>query len=167
MDQQEHGFDQIVPTAQQSFRFLVLLWRALRHGSLEGLEENSPIGPAPSMGNHGPDVFWGVPRFVPGFELYTTVNGQPNMPIAAIAEFKQRLVNECEFPYTVVEFDGGIQVETIQDPLHRDRLIIHLIYILNLSTHPGAAIQKTLFVRVQVLRTFRNAKVRKKIRVWE
>ena len=147
MDEQEHGFDQVVPTADQSWRFLLLLWRVLRYGSLQELEGNSLIGPAANMDN-GPDVFWGVPHFVPGFELYTSVNGQPNTPIATIAEFKQRLVIEIEF-YTVV--NSAIQVDTIQDPFHEDPLTIKLRYFFALSTHPGGAIQKIVFILIQVM----------------
>ena len=149
MDEQEHGFDQIVPTVEQSRRFLLLLWPMLRYGSLQDLEGNSPIaiGPAANMDN-GPDMFWGVPHFVPGYELYTSVNGQPNTPIATIAEFKQRLVIESEL-YMVV--DAAVQVETIQDPLHEEPLTIKLKYTLALSTHPGGAIQKIVSIHVQVM----------------
>ena len=137
------GFDQIVPTTEESCRFFSLLWRKLRYGTLQDLEGNSPIGPAANMGN-GPDVFWGVPNFVHGFELYTKVNGQPNTPIATIAEFKQRLVAESE-GCNAAQWVG--KVDTNEHPFHG--LIIHLKYILNLSTHLGAAIQKTVYVRVQ------------------
>ena len=152
MDEQEHGFDQVVPTTEQSWRFLIILWPVLRYGSLQDLEGNSPIGPAANMDN-GPDVFWGVPHFVPGFELYISVNGQPNTSIATIAEFKQRLVIESEL-YTVV--DASFQVETIQDSFHEGPLTITLMYILSLSTYPEGAIQKIVFIFVQVMTRILN-----------
>ena len=144
MDEQEHGFDKIVPTAAQSWRFLLILWPELLYGSLQDLEGNSPIGPAANMDN-GPDVFWGVPHFVPGFELYTSVNGQPNTPIATMAEFKQRQVIENEL-YTVVDAAGNF------DAFHDDHLTIMLKYILWLSNHPGdGEIKKFVVILIQVM----------------
>ena len=140
MDEQEHGFDQIVPTAEQSFRFVTLLWRALRYGSLQDVDGNSPIGPATNVGND-PDVFWGVPRFVPGFILRTMARGLPIVTSATIAEFQQRLVGESEGYFVV---DGDSQIETIQDPSHRT--IIYLKCILQLSTQPEGAIQRSVYI---------------------
>ena len=144
MDEQEPGFDKVVPTAPQSWRFLLILWPELLYGSLQDLEGNLPIGPAANMDN-GPDVFWGVPHFVPGFELYTSVYGQPTTPVATIAEFKQRLVTENEL-YTVVEAAGHV------DAFHADPLTIRLYYVLLLSTHPeDGEIQKIVFIIVEVM----------------
>ena len=149
MDEPEHGFDKVVPTVAQSLRFLLILWPELLYGSLQGLEDNSPIGPAANMDN-GPDVFWGVPHFVPGFELYTSVNGQPNTPIATMAEFKQRLVTENEL-YTVVYAAGHVNA------FHADPLTIKLYYVLSLSTHPeDGEIQKIVFIFVQVMTRILN-----------
>ena len=138
-----------MPTAPQSWRFLLILWPELLYGSLQDLEGNLPIGPAANMDN-GPDVFWGVPHFVPGFKLYTSVNGQPNTPIATMAEFKQRQVIENEL-YTVVDAAGHF------DAYHDHHLTTKLKYMLALSTNPGdGGIHKIAMILVEVMTRILN-----------
>ena len=71
MEDHQNGFTQTLPTSEQAGMFAYLFWQSLTELSLQDLRGNAPIGPAESLDN-AQDVFWGVPRFLPGF-LFTFV----------------------------------------------------------------------------------------------
>ena len=68
MEVHQNGFTQTLPTFEQAGMFAHLFWQSLRQLSLQDLTGNAPIGPAERLDN-AQDVFWGVPRFLPGFSL--------------------------------------------------------------------------------------------------
>ena len=68
MEAHQNGFTQTLPTSEQAGMFAHLFWQSLRQLSLQDLTGNAPIGPAERLDN-AQDVFWGVPRFLPGFLL--------------------------------------------------------------------------------------------------
>ena len=75
----QNGFNQTLPTSEQAGMFAHLFWQSLRQFSLQDLRGNAPIGPAERLDN-AQDVFWGVPRFLPGFLLTFVTAGDLDHP---------------------------------------------------------------------------------------
>eukprot|EP00117_Sycon_ciliatum_P045239 scpid110122/ scgid32536/ len=90
--------DQTTPTEKQAKLFVRLLWDSLMALSPEDLEGDNPLGPAPSHSGECPDVFWGSPRFLPGFKIYMSYVSQPTgrIPIRTVTELKDFLAAKME-----------------------------------------------------------------------
>ena len=73
--------------------FAHLFWQSLRQLSLQDLTGNAPIGPAERLDN-AQDVFWGVPRFLPGFLLTFVTAGDLDNPCDIYECFTMTQVKE-------------------------------------------------------------------------
>ena len=72
-------FDNTLPNSEQAGMFAALFWYSLRDVSLQDLEGAAPLGTLVQLVS-APNVFWGVPRFLPGFSVTLDVPGDLNNP---------------------------------------------------------------------------------------
>ena len=93
MEEYQNGFTQTLPTSEQAGMFAHLFWQSLRQLSLQDLTGNAPIGPAERLDN-AQDVFWGVPRFLPGFLFSFVTPGDLDNPLEIHECFTMAQVKE-------------------------------------------------------------------------
>ena len=93
MEEHQNGFNQTLPTSEQAGMFAHLFWQSLRQLSLQDLTGNAPIGPAERL-DDAQDVFWGVPRFLPGFILSFVTLGDLDTPLEIHQCFTMAQVKE-------------------------------------------------------------------------
>eukprot|EP00117_Sycon_ciliatum_P012675 scpid83325/ scgid13652/ len=147
MAENGNGFHQIlVPTREQANMFIRLFWESITQGTLEDLEADASIGPAANAG-HGPDVFWGVPRFNPGFRVYSYLGGPVAAIFGTVAQLKQIFQTQAA-GLTLNQLFSNVEAE--QHPFHEDHLIIYMDSELTFAP-PGAGHQNEAYLRFEVL----------------
>ena len=80
MEEHPNFFDNTYPNSEQAGMFAVLFCNSLRYISLQVLEGTAPLGTLVQLVS-APNVFWGVPRFLPGFSVTLDVPGSLENPL--------------------------------------------------------------------------------------
>ena len=94
-------FDNTLPNSEQAGMFAALFLNSLRTVSLQYLEGSAPLGTLEKLVS-APNVFWGVPRFLPGFSVTIDVPGDLDNPFVnhhvyfTMAEVKQLFKAQAE-----------------------------------------------------------------------
>ena len=137
-----NGFNHIVPTQEEAVSLIHILYSSLYEDSLQELEGDSPIGQALGLDN-GSEVFWGVPRFSPGFQAWEFHNGQPLHLFQTMAELQDRLIA------TSAGLVPHVYPVIVETDLPEDNETIHLRFWIRLTKH-GVGTLCVAFLYLQV-----------------
>ena len=152
MEEHPNFFDQTLPTSEQAGMFARIFWHSLRRLSLQVLEGNAPITTNEKLDNAS-GVFWGGPRFLPGFVFHLDKPYVPNKARHVIAEY----FTMAKVKKTLQPQDAGLNlisspglVQTYPHPFQKDGKIISMTCDLTFQT-PEADEEKYAFVHFEVM----------------